>query len=439
MRCVSLIVFSCALLVSGPAYAATGPLSPPDIDYSKICKPVVSPNIDRARDWSGWDGTSSPLPPKELYEYGKLYYYGDRNVSQDTALAIKIFYLLAGGDSPYRARAIHYLAAMMTEGDGMARDETRAETLFSQAVAGGVAGSAYRLGRMHEVRSDWKKAEQYYRIGASRNHPPSTLALSLLYAHGHLPATPTDDDAKLRKLTEHQLLEKIARGICGALDEIGDIYAVADTSEKGRVITRAWWKAAAEADNARAMLKLADDALLSYPGEEGMTQAVNWWERAAKFGLPKAQGRLGSAYLRGEGVEQNTEQAFYWLRRAAESKEANPSTLIKLAKMYATGEGVKRDAAQALTLYKRAAIKRQPVEFQPEGMWYLDADGRERSLNLLRKEAQNGNADAMFELGNAYSAGDGVELSLTEAKLWWKKAAAKGNPFAAELLRHLEE
>lgn len=430
-----LALCACALLASLPAHAATGPLTPPDIDYPGICRPVVSPAINRARDWSGWDGKSSPLPPKELYEYGKLYYYGDERASQDTALAIKIFYLLAGGNSPYRARAMHYLAAMMTEGDGMARDEKRAETLFTQAVAGGVASSAYRLGRMYEAQADWKKAAQYYRIGASRNHPPSTLALSLLYAHDHLPTTPTDDAAKLTMLTEHQLLEKIGRGICGTLDEIGDIYA----AEKATPVARVWWEAAARSGNARAMAKLAEAILLAQPTEEGMRQAAVWWERAAKLGLPKAQGRLGSAYLRGEGVEQNTEQAFYWLQRASESKEVSPSTLIKLAKMYATGEGVKRDPAKALTLYKRAAIKRQPAEFQPEGMWYLDADGRERSLILLRKEAEGGNADAMFELGNAYSAGDGVEFSLTEAKAWWKKAAEKGNPFAGELLRHLEE
>lgn len=49
----------------------------------------------------------------------------------------------------------------------------------------------------------------------------------------------------------------------------------------------------------------------------------------------------------------------------------------------------------------------------------------------LQKAANNGDADAAFEIGERYLIGRGVETSQTEALKWFEKAVAKGSPAAA--------
>ncbi len=46
------------------------------------------------------------------------------------------------------------------------------------------------------------------------------------------------------------------------------------------------------------------------------------------------------------------------------------------------------------------------------------------------KAAANGDADAMYNLGELYANGDGVARDYTKAREWYAKAAAKGNASA---------
>ena len=45
----------------------------------------------------------------------------------------------------------------------------------------------------------------------------------------------------------------------------------------------------------------------------------------------------------------------------------------------------------------------------------------------LKKNAEQGDADAQYNLGNAYLNGNGVEKDLEEAAKWFKKAADRGH------------
>ncbi len=54
-----------------------------------------------------------------------------------------------------------------------------------------------------------------------------------------------------------------------------------------------------------------------------------------------------------------------------------------------------------------------------------------------RPEALNGNADAQFNLGQAYKLGRGVESNLNTALDWYKKAADQGHLQAADSYGHL--
>ena len=52
--------------------------------------------------------------------------------------------------------------------------------------------------------------------------------------------------------------------------------------------------------------------------------------------------------------------------------------------------------------------------------------GQNRYQDNINK-AEQGDAEAQFEVGKAYSLGEGVEKNLTQAIAWYKKSAAKGN------------
>lgn len=52
--------------------------------------------------------------------------------------------------------------------------------------------------------------------------------------------------------------------------------------------------------------------------------------------------------------------------------------------------------------------------------------GQNRYLDNIKK-AEAGDAEAQFEVGKAYSLGEGVEKNLSQALVWYKKSAAKGN------------
>ena len=57
----------------------------------------------------------------------------------------------------------------------------------------------------------------------------------------------------------------------------------------------------------------------------------------------------------------------------------------------------------------------------------LDIDMvKEKGIALIRRSAEQGYADAQFNLGLAYYRGEGVSEDETQAIYWWRKAAEQG-------------
>lgn len=56
----------------------------------------------------------------------------------------------------------------------------------------------------------------------------------------------------------------------------------------------------------------------------------------------------------------------------------------------------------------------------PENTPFLD-------IQYFEQKAQQGDADAQFNLGNVYASAHGVPLDHDEAQKWWQKAADQGH------------
>ena len=74
------------------------------------------------------------------------------------------------------------------------------------------------------------------------------------------------------------------------------------------------------------------------------------------------------------------------------------------------------------------------------GSCYANGDGVEKdmleAIEWYRKAADQGDADAQYNIGLCYANGDGLEEDMTMAMEWYRKAAKRGN---AEAQRAIEE
>lgn len=65
------------------------------------------------------------------------------------------------------------------------------------------------------------------------------------------------------------------------------------------------------------------------------------------------------------------------------------------------------------------------------------SEKNEEAFEYYLKAARQGDVNAQFYLGLYYNYGDGVEKDLSEAVIWFRKAAVQGVAKAQDMLRKL--
>ncbi len=157
---------------------------------------------------------------------------------------------------------------------------------------------------------------------------------------------------------------------------------------------------------------------MNYHGEglkKDEIAAAKWYRKAAEQGHMLAQKDLGLMYFNGVGVQKDTVEAAKWIRKAA--AQGCPQAQYSMGLMYSSGIGVPVDLPEALTWYEKAAG--QGVD-----------DARKRMVLLQAIRADKGDAETQYSIGMAYSAGEDIAQSDSEAISWMKKAANQGLPKA---------
>lgn len=125
----------------------------------------------------------------------------------------------------------------------------------------------------------------------------------------------------------------------------------------------------------------------------------------------------------------------YW-RLASDQGHARSQDY--LAHMYFTGKGVTKDYARAISWYKRAAIQDNiPSQKQLAILYDVGKFGvsksDEQSAHWYEKAASLGDAASMYQMGQLYYDGKGVEKSEGTAVKWLQRAAKSG--YAPALIR----
>jgi TPR repeat protein len=214
----------------------------------------------------------------------------------------------------------------------------------------------------------------------------------------------------------------------------------------------------AQANNAEAQTILASCYDLGHNVAPNRKENIRWLTLAANQGYAPAEYELGHIYLYGSGVPSDYQQALLWEEKAAQQGEAEAQR--DLAFMYEQGFGIKADPQQAILWNRKAAAQGERVaqlqlakalEGQNRGEameWYQKAGRQELSEAQLRlarmlfekpnrnckaamawyeRASGNGVAQAMYELGKIYQAGECTQRNPAMAYLWFQTGARYGS------------
>ena len=365
------------------------------------------------------------------------------------------------------AEAQYALGLRCENGDGVEKDLTEAAKWYRMAAEQGHVEAQCKLGYCYEqgngVMQDYFEAAKWYRMAAEQKDPVAQFNLGTFYFNGYGVRIDRTEAVKwYRKAAEQKdpdaqyflgICYENAYGVTKDLAEAAKWYRKAaeqghaeaqfhlgECFELGKGVTKNyveavnWYRKAAEQGYAEARNKLKTKTAelltnaqngdpnaqyglgLAYETGDGFPKdlsiAVGWYKKAADQGYAEAQYRLARAYETGEGVKQgkNLAEDVKWYQKAAEQGYAPAQ--FKIASAYETGNGKKKDLTESLNWYRKAAVQ-----------GHAEASGKLKTVELLLN-AQNGKADAQYELARAYETGNGVKKDLAEAIEWYKKAAA---------------
>lgn len=179
-----------------------------------------------------------------------------------------------------------------------------------------------------------------------------------------------------------------------------------------------------------AATQTADDAEYNYKrGKESFDgkvfdNAFKYFQAAAEQDHVEAQFQLAQMYEEGIAVAVSKKHAIKWYAKAAEQGHA--AAQYKLADYYLTERvfeilGVDLDSETADD--EMAAIL---TSISEEEFKNISKPNDESGLKWLVLSAEQGFADALYELGKIYNAGDKVPQDINKAKELYAQAIEKG-------------
>jgi TPR repeat protein len=206
-----------------------------------------------------------------------------------------------------------------------------------------------------------------------------------------------------------------------------------------------WFRLAAEQGHEGAQFDLG----VCYADGKGVSkdeaEAIKWYRKAADNDHSEAQFTLGSLYLNGRIVEQNTQEGMSLLRQSAEQgnlKAQKSLAFLHRELSYIIGANSNifgpgsdklsgQNKLESIKWYRKAAEQGDAEAQFNLGVRYANGDGvtkdQSEAVMWYRKAAEQGNAEAQFNLGVCYANGDGVTKDQSEAVIWYRKAAEQGD------------
>ena len=323
------------------------------------------------------------------------------------------------------------LGDLYKSGIGVSKNDEIAFEWALKSAKQGNSGAQVRVGHSFYsgigVDLNLEKAIEWFRKAAENENAEAQNMLGICYRDGQEVATNYEKAMEwFSKATEN-----------------GDSYApfhLACFYDEGEVVKE---------DNVKAFelyLKSAErgfDDAQYYTGlcyENGIgtklntQKAIEWYKKAVTQKNPEAQNKLGMIYSEKIGFVNQAEAFLLFFEAANQGLDI---AQYNLGACYENGEGTKVNIQKAVEWYKKASDQELQFAQNALGMIYLEKEGYVNyslAFQLFLKAANQGNADAQWNIGNCYEFGFGVDSSLTIAYKWWKKAADQGYELAIQRL-----
>jgi uncharacterized protein len=159
------------------------------------------------------------------------------------------------------------------------------------------------------------------------------------------------------------------------------------------------------------------------------TLAYKWWMLATKQNHPGATFSIGVIYNTGSGLPRDETKAFQWFKKSADLGEKY--AYETLGDFYREGIVVRRNYKLAYRYYKKAALLGVTWAMYRSGLMAkklahlpVISSSAKRWFSMA---ADQGDRDAMFELGVVHAEGIGTLQNFVTAHMWLNITSSFGN------------
>jgi len=270
-------------------------------------------------------------------------------------------------ENPTNAEEQYKLGLSYAKGDGVPKDQEKANSWFTKAAEQGYADAQYELGnRLKDYTAvDWltKAAEQgntdamkrlgdCYRWGGgiTAQQDPEKSKYWYNKAEKHLSEAATHGDAKaMYKLSSlyrdacyhfigydtkarDLLITAANSGYSKAQGSLGFAlqYGTFSNLKKDIKAAKSFYTAAALQGDASAQYELGTNYINGIGCKKDLEEGISWLTKSAEQGYYLAQYELGLNYYRGRGVPKDLEKSKHWIALAAESYSDAKKVLDRL-------------------------------------------------------------------------------------------------------------
>jgi TPR repeat protein len=273
--------------------------------------------------------------------------------------------------------------------------------MYFNLANSGNAQAQFVLGMMYEygdrVPQDEDKAARLYRFAADQGLAEGRTQLGYFYQQG---LGVPEDDQRARDL----FLLAAAQGDSEAQFALGLMYYDGLDADQDLEAAFKWFSIAAGQGHDTAQYYLGEIYDQGQVVPRDFPAALQNFTRAAKSGSAAAQSRLGQIYQSGKDVETDLSKAQTYFEQASE--QGNVEAMFGLAQIYEEFERISYGGMQ-------------------EGRPLTDL-----AINMYRRAAEYGHAEAQYVLGRNYDYARGVARDYAEARDWYEMAARQGHAAA---------
>ena len=344
-------------------------------------------------------------------------------------------------------QAQYELGMAYYDGYGTKADLEQAITWFEMAAMQGYSEAQYMLGRIYErQRCDHGNAAFWFQKAADQGHNGAIKELAHLYKAGF----GVEEDPAMMVRLYHRAAQASDPEAQAAL---GRCYLHGEGVEQNAKEAVKWFQQAAMAGESSAQVFLGECLEQGVGIEKDPKEATQWYRRSAVQGNTFACYRLGRCYEFGIGVAQDEKEAGKWFAEVDRSILEIIETELTWDELdMASTQTAQWHYEQGLQLERQEicdydapenyyiAAKRGHLQAQKKlaecfefGLLCLDIDLKSAAY-WYRKAAEQGDAEAQYDVYEFYRNGKGVEKDLKEAIRWLEMAANGGYAFAMEVM-----